>query len=174
MLKEMFSKTEIQVAIIAAIATIITVIGSIYISNKTNNTQVELQRIEAVREMKRTYYNDLTEAFTKKLMYTNMPDSIEKVEAEMKFLEEASRLPLYASQEMVEFIETMKDPKTAKDTKLKEYYIIMRRDLCSNEFNEFNELADLSITVPQRVVVTDSLGNKYIQGCENEGSQIKN
>ncbi|MBR5521325.1 MAG: hypothetical protein IKU54_04940 [Oscillospiraceae bacterium] len=39
--------------------------------------------------MKRTYYNYLTELLTKKLMYTNRPNSIEKVKAEMKFLEVA-------------------------------------------------------------------------------------
>lgn len=170
MLKEMFAKTEIQVAIIAALATIFTIIASIWVSNSTNNAQVELQRIEAVREMKRAYYNALTEAFTKKLMYINMPDSIEKVEAEMQFLEESSRVPLYASQEMVEFIENMKDPEKAKETKLKEYYIIMRKDLCSNEFKEFKDLADISITVPDKVIVTDSQGNKSIQERKNENS----
>ncbi len=164
MLKDMFKKTEIQVALIAAFATIFTIVGSIWTSNLTNNNQLELQRIDEIREMKRTYYNDLTEAYTLKLMYNDMPDSIEKTEAQMKFLKEASRLPLYASQEMVEFIENMKNPIIAKNTNVKEFYIIMRKDLCSNEFKAFENLNDMSITISNNVIITDSQGNKKIQG----------
>lgn len=163
MLKNMFAKTEIQVAIITVIGVFLTVIGSIVVVNLTNNGQIELQRIEDVREMKRTYYNQLTESFTKKLMYIGKPDSIEKVEAEMRFLEEANRLPLYASQEMVEFIEQMKNPEIARNTSTKEFYIIMRKDLCSNNFDEFNNLNEIGIGIPDKVIITNSQGEKNIQ-----------
>lgn len=113
--------------------------------------------------MKRTYYNQLTESFTKKLMYIGKPDSIEKVEAEMRFLEEANRLPLYASQEMVEFIEQMKNPEIARNTSTKEFYIIMRKDLCSNNFDEFNNLNEIGIGIPDKVIITNSQGEKNIQ-----------
>lgn len=163
MIKDIFLKTQIQVAIITITGVIITVVGSIVATNLTNNGQIEQQRIEVVREMKRTYYNQLIEAYTKKLMYVNQPDSIEKVEAEMQFLEEASRLPLYASEEMVKFIEDMKKPDIAEKTTTVKFYKIIRNDLCSNAFEKFNDLNEISIIIPDKVIITDQDGNKKIQ-----------
>ena len=163
MIKEMFKKTEIQVALISVIGIVIAIIGSIIATNITNNGQLEQQRIEAVREMKRTYYNQLTEAYIEKLMYIDKPDSIEKINSEKKFLVEASRLPLYASQEMIEFIERMKNPNIAAKTSVTEFYKIMRKDLCSNDFENFKDLSNISISIPNKVVITDSEGNKIIQ-----------
>ncbi len=162
MIIELLNKTEIQVALIAAVTTICTVIGSIYAVNSTNSSQLELKRIDSIRDMKRTYYNALAKSFALKLMYNDVPDSIEKVEAEMNFLKEANRLPLYASQEMIEFIEKMKDPKLAANTKISDFYIIMRNDLYSTDFKPFDSQFELSITMPHAVIITDPQGNKQI------------
>lgn len=166
MLKMMMQKTEIQVAIIMVIGVFVTVVGSIKATNLINNGQLEQQRVEAVREMKMKYYNQLTETFAEKLMYTNLPDSIEKVEAEIRFLKEANRVPLYASQEMVQFIENMKNPEIAKSTKTSEYYKIMRKDLSSSDFEDFKNSMSMSISIPNKVIVTGSTGDKEIQECK--------
>lgn len=154
---------EIIIAIIAAVATIITVIGSIIATALTNNSQQEQQRIEAVRNMKRTYYNAFIEAYTKKLQFFTKPESPEKIEAEMRFMLEVNRLPLYASQEMVEFISAMHDEATAKNTSTSDFFVIMRRDLCSNDFQQFDNLSETPISLSSKVVVLDSKGKKSIQ-----------
>lgn len=163
MLKEMLSNTEIQVAIIAVVGVIFTIIGSIIATNLTNNSQLEQQRIDSIREMKRTYYNQLTEAYTEKLMYINKPDSIEKIEAEIRFLKESNRVPLFASQEMVEFMEKIKNPEIAKKTSTGEFYLIMRKDLASSDFKNFDAPIELSISIPNKVIVTNEKGIKKLQ-----------
>ena len=119
-------KMEIIVALIAAGATVLTIIGSIVAVKVTSNSQIKEQKIAADREMKRKYYNAFIEAFTKKLFYINKPDCMEKIEAEMTFVLEANRLPLYASEEMIQFIERIKNPQIAKETKMEELLVILR------------------------------------------------
>ena len=154
---------EIIIAIIAAVATVTTVIGSIIATALTNNSQQEQQRIEAVRDMKRTYYNSFIEAYTRKLQFVAKPDSPEKIEAEMQFMLEVNRLPLYASQEMVEFISAMHDETTAKNTSTSDFFVIMRRDLCSNNFQPFDNLKETPISLSNKVVIVDPKGKKTIQ-----------
>lgn len=143
-------KTEIIVAIIAAIGVWATVVGSIRTTNTTNKAQLEAQRIEAVRNMKRTYYASFIDAYTKKMEYVFMPDCIEKAESNMRFVEEATRLPLYASQAVVELIERI---KTASPIDPKELFELIRADLCSNAFEPFDGLDSFIITLPDQVVV---------------------
>lgn len=158
-----WDKTKIAVAVITAVATVLTVVGSIAIAFMTNNAQIEQQRFEEAREVKRTYYNQFIEAYTNKLQFVDKPDSPEKVEAEMAFVLEVNRLPLYASQEMVEFVNSMWDHKTATLTSTNEFYDIMRRDLCSDEFFSFEGLEEFPMAISSKVIITDSDGNKIIQ-----------
>ncbi len=81
----------------------------------------------------------------------------------MKFMEEANRVPLYASQEMVEFMEKIKDPKVAKDTSMTDFFIIMRADLCSDDFEDFSEIETVNMAISDIVVVKDSTGKQKIQ-----------
>lgn len=153
---------EIIVALIAAGATVLTIIGSIVAVKVTSNSQIKEQKIAADREMKRKYYNAFIEAFTKKLFYTNKPDCIEKIEADMAFVLEANRLPLYASEEMIQFIERIKNPKIAKETKMEEFLVILRKDLCENSFDNFLDIKGITLTMPNRVIYTDLNGRKNI------------
>ena len=58
-------ETEIIVAIIAASATVMTIIGSIIATKMTTNAQLREQQIASNREMKRNYYAKFIDAFTK-------------------------------------------------------------------------------------------------------------
>ena len=155
-------KMEIIVALIAAGATVLTIIGSIVAVKVTSNSQIKEQKIAADREMKRKYYNAFIEAFTKKLFYINKPDCMEKIEAEMTFVLEANRLPLYASEEMIQFIEKIKNPQIAKETKMEELLVILRKDLCENSFDNFSDIKEITLTMPNRVIYTDLNGRKNI------------
>ena len=155
-------KMEIIVALIAAGATVLTIIGSIVAVKVTSNSQIKEQKIAADREMKRKYYNAFIEAFTKKLFYINKPDCMEKIEAEMTFVLEANRLPLYASEEMIQFIERIKNPQIAKETKMEELLVILRKDLCENSFDNFSDIKEITLTMPNRVIYTDLNGRKNI------------
>ena len=123
---------------------------------------IKEQKIIADREMKRKYYNAFIEAFTKKLFYINKPDCMEKIEAEMTFVLEANRLPLYASEEMIQFIERIKNSTIAKETKMEEFLVILRKDLCENSFDNFSDIKEITLTMPNRVIYTDLNGRKNI------------
>ena len=155
-------KMEIIVALIAAGATVLTIIGSIVAVKVTSNSQIKEQKIAADREMKRKYYNAFIEAFTKKLFYINKPDCMEKIEAEMTFVLEANRLPLYASEEMIQFIERIKNSTIAKETKMEEFLVILRKDLCENSFDNFSDIKKITLVMPNRVIYTDLNGRKNI------------
>lgn len=155
-------KMEIIVALIAAGATVLTIIGSIVAVKVTSNSQIKEQKIAADREMKRKYYNAFIEAFTKKLFYINKPDCMEKIEAEMTFVLEANRLPLYASEEMIQFIERIKNSTIAKETKMEEFLVILRKDLCENSFDNFSDIKKIALVMPNRVIYTDLNGRKNI------------
>lgn len=153
-------KMEIIVALIAAGATVLTIIGSIVAVKVTSNSQIKEQKIIADREMKRKYYNAFIEAFTQKLFYINKPDCMEKIEAEMTFVLEANRLPLYASEEMIQFIERIKNSTIAKETKMEEFLVILRKDLCENSFDNFSDIKKITLVMPNRVIYTDLNGRK--------------
>jgi hypothetical protein len=155
-------KMEIIVALIAAGATVLTIIGSIVAVKVTSNSQIKEQKIIADREMKRKYYNAFIEAFTQKLFYINKPDCMEKIEAEMTFVLEANRLPLYASEEMIQFIERIKNSTIAKETKMEEFLVILRKDLCENSFDNFSDIKKITLVMPNRVIYTDLNGRKNI------------
>ena len=111
--------------------------------------------------MKRKYYNAFIEAFTQKLFYINKPDCMEKIEAEMTFVLEANRLPLYASEEMIQFIERIKNSTIAKETKMEEFLVILRKDLCENSFDNFSDIKKIALVMPNRVIFTDLKQRKY-------------
>ena len=82
--------------------------------------------------------------------------------AEMEFVLEANKLPMYASEEMLQFIEKMKNPKAAQDTPVGEFLKILRNDLCENDFNKLSNQTELSLTVPNRIICSDENGRKTI------------
>ena len=142
---------EIIVAIIAALATVVTVIGSILAVKLTSNMQIKEQRIIENRAMKRQYYTRFIDAFSKKLIYMNQPDCKEKTEAEHEFILEANKMTMYASEEMIQFIEAIKNPQIAKEKKMDEFLIILRKDLCDDSFRPFTKISGISLSMPSRV-----------------------
>lgn len=153
---------EIIVAIIAALATILTIVGSFFVTKMTSNSQLKEQQISADREMKRVYYTKFVDAFSRKLFYINKPDCTEKTEAEMDFALEANKLPMYAFEEMLLFIENIKDPQKALDTDITDFLMILRNDLCENTFTKLPSDVKISLTIPNNVICRDDTGNKKI------------
>ncbi len=149
-------------ALLAAATALLAIVSSVGICCYTNYMQLKLQKSIELQDMKRAYYNEFTEAYTKRLMYQHASGSIEKTEADMKFFIEVNRLPLYASEEMIKFINDMKDPEKAANTSTADYYSIMRKDLYSTNLEEYHELENIEITIPGKVVITDNEGNKVI------------
>ena len=49
---------------------------------------------------------------------------------------------------MIQFIEKIKNPQIAKETKMEEFLIILRRDLCENTFENFSDIKGISLVLP--------------------------
>ena len=113
-----------------------------------------------MRTIKLEYYHKFIEAFARKYNYISCPDSKEAVEANLNFILEINRLPLYASQEMVHLIESIRN--NGGQNQFSELYSVLRKDLSTDEFSAFNDL-NFSFTIPEKTIITDKDGNKIVQ-----------
>ena len=55
-----------------------------------------------------------------------------------------------------------KTGKIAKETKMEEFLVILRKDLCENSFDNFSDIKEITLTMPNRVIYTDLNGRKNI------------
>lgn len=129
---------EFIIALMVLIGTVMTIQGGL-----------EEQRVVANREMKQMYYNQFMEAYTNKMIADSSGTRNENIDVQFNL--EVNRLPLYASQEMIEHVEKLKNPKPGDDISAKRFYEIMRRDLCSEKFIKFKDLPEITFTIPSKV-----------------------
>lgn len=150
---------NIIIAIIGTVGVFATIIGSIIAVQLTNNFNEKQQRILDMRKIKLEYYHRFIEAFAKKYNYCACADSVEGVEANLNFILEVNRLPLYASQEMVDLIENIR--ANGGSSNFSELYTVLRKDLSTDEFLTFANL-NFSFTIPEKTVIADERGNKKV------------
>lgn len=139
--------SDITIALITAVGAIVTIIGSVYVNQKLSIENAKHQRALEIRRTKQDFYHKFTDSFMLRMTYYLNQNSIEFEEAEVSFCLERNRLPLYASQEIIEFI----DKVAAGDgftPDFKVYYEMVRRDLINEEFKDFDNLGKISITLP--------------------------
>lgn len=142
--------SNVTIALIAAIGTSVTVIGSVYVNQKLAFENANVQRRVDIRKLKQDYYHKFTEAFMLRIAYSVNGESPEFKIADTTFCVEKNRLPLYASQEIVEYVESVANGQNAgaQFTKLFE---LIRKDLTSEEFLNFEKLATISVTLPTEI-----------------------
>jgi hypothetical protein len=143
--KESFSET-IKISLIASLTAIISIIGSVFVNQHLSNENSKQQRAVEIRIIKQEYYHKFTESFLLKMTYLNQPDTQKYLEADRIFCLEKNRLPLYASQEIVELVESVARGANVNFTTL---FDLIRKDLCRNDFIEFSELKEISVTLPK-------------------------
>lgn len=148
----------IVIACIGAIGVFVTVLGSIITVQLANSSNKKQQRIMDMRKIKLEYYHKFIEAWVRKYNYFICPDCEEAVEANLNFILEVNRLPLYASQEMVSLIEEIRKNKNNVD--FSHLYEVLRKDLSSDGFTAFQNL-QFSFTIPDAVIGTKN-GRKEI------------
>lgn len=100
-----------------------------------------LDRKAKVLEIKQQYYHKFLEAFIEKMSYqnklTNSDQEIKKMfdKATEKFAIEVSRLPLYASADVIAFIENCKNSNDSNNSNdINDLYNLIRKDLTSSSF----------------------------------------
>jgi heme/copper-type cytochrome/quinol oxidase subunit 2 len=134
-------------SLITALTAIITVIGSIYVNQSLASENAKNQRSMEIRKMKQDYYHRFTESFMLRLAYLPNQNSNEFKDADKKFCIEKNRLPLYASQEIVEYVDEVASGKNLT-ANFKTLFELIREDLKNDDFRGFEELKDISVTLP--------------------------
>lgn len=158
---------NVAITLITSLGILLTIIGSITIVQMTSKSNLKEQRAMDIRKIKLKYYHKFMESYNNKLMYsselTKNNLSIQKKLAKLDeaFNLEVNRLPLYASQEVVEFIENAKDTTDNKDTTFGKMYELIRKDISNDEFNEFEKL-NISHSVPKFIVIKEENGNENL------------
>ena len=148
--------TAIIYSLITALTAIIAVIGSIYVNQLLSIENSKNQRAMEIRKVKQDYYHKFTESFLLRMAYLPNQNSKEFKDADKAFCLERNRLPLYASQEIVEYVEEVATGKNQR-ADFKTLYEMIRRDLKNDSFSDFNNLKQLSVTLPAE---TTRFGNK--------------
>ena len=136
----------IIIALIGALTAFATVFSSIYL----NTQNAKQQRAVEVRKMKQEFYHKLNEAMLLKLTFLNNQGSKEFFEADLNLCKEKNRLPLYASQEVVEFFEQLAN-ENSPNSDFKTFFEMIRKDLINEDLEKFKDLHKLSFTFPAQV-----------------------
>lgn len=134
-------------SLITALTAIITVIGSIYVNQSISAESSRNQRLVEIRKMKQDYYHKFTESFMLRMTYIPNQNSTEFKEADKTFCIEKNRLPLYASQKIVEYVDEVASGKNLT-ADFKTLFELIRKDLNDDTFTDFDNLKNISVTLP--------------------------
>ena len=138
---------KIIISLIGSLTAIITVIGSIYVNKLLSNENSKQQRALEIRKTKQAYYHEFTESFLLRMAYLPNQKSKEFKDADKTFCIEKNRLPLYASQELIEYVDEVASGKSLT-ADFKTLFELIRKDLLNDELKEFDNLISLSVTLP--------------------------
>jgi len=108
----------------------------------------KLQRNAEAIKIKQDYYHTFLEALSIKFSHLNSVVTEEAILANQKFCIEINRLPLYASQEVVEFVNNFAGGGNAPD--FKDLYTLIRKDLCSDTYDSFQSLSQIHFQIPNK------------------------
>lgn len=144
---------ELKIALICAMATMLTILGSVKTAQYTNDANAKQQRAADVRKIKQGYYNSFLEALSVKYAQMGMTgkplagNDSEFRNANEKFCIEVNRLPLYASQEVVELVNKVASGQVA-NPEFSKFFELIREDLCTDVYEPFKNLPTIHIQFP--------------------------
>lgn len=140
---------NVVVALVGAIAATITIVGSFTVALLTSAATAKQQRNAESRKIKQEYYNVFLESMSKKLSYTNNQTSDDAIKVNQEFCTEVNRLPLYASQRVVEHVANLASGgPDNRDFSL--LYSLIREDLCNDNYEKFKKLSGFPFQIPNR------------------------
>lgn len=134
---------NVIIAIIGSVAAVITIFSSIMVAKLTNNANEKQQRDMEARKIKQEKYNVFLELFAKVVFYKNRPNDLhENHKLLLEYAVEFARLPLYASEQVVElFQENIGKEKDIITDLLK----LIRIDLCDSTYREFKTISNIQL-----------------------------
>jgi hypothetical protein len=157
--KEAISE-NITIALIAALSTIITITGSIFTNRFLTNEQLRKEKEMEFLKIKREFYHEYLGYFLIGMAYHNagLMWTNEAKENEKNLLLLKMRLPLYSSQEIVEYFEKSYTGQAG----FSELFTLIRKDLMNSNLSKFDDLAKISIHLPN-IVIDSSIQSQLDQ-----------
>jgi len=138
----------IAAALIAAAAGSISIVASVALAAHSAAESAKQKRQQEAREVRRQYFHQFLEVMSRKFALDRTgQDSVERQEATSQFCIEVNRLPLYASQNLVEMISRVASGKDPHPD-FSKLYSAIRTDLCDDSFEPFENLAEFNFQVP--------------------------
>jgi hypothetical protein len=138
----------VAAALIAAAAGSISIVASVALAAHSAAESAKQKRQQEAREVRRQYFHQFLEVMSRKFALDRAgQDSVERQQATSEFCIEVNRLPLYASQNLVEMISRVasgNDP----NPDFSKLYSAIRKDLCDDSFEPFENLAEFHFQVP--------------------------
>lgn len=138
----------ITAALIAAAAGSVSIVASVALAAHSAAESAKQRRQQEAREVRRRYFHQFLEVMSRKFALDRTDkDSTERQEATSQFCIEVNRLPLYASQNLVEMISRVasgEDP----NPDFSKLYSAIREDLCDDSFEPFENLMEFNFQVP--------------------------
>lgn len=105
------------------------IVVSAYLTINSYKKNSIIKNEEEIRKMKQDYYNSFIEIVTERM------NDIANTNLHKKFLIECNRLNLYASKEVIEFINAY---GYTKEMSTEELFKLIRKDIFNNELEEIN------------------------------------
>ncbi|MEM9831875.1 MAG: hypothetical protein AAF944_14635 [Bacteroidota bacterium] len=162
---------KIIIALIAALSTIFTITGSILTNRLLTNEQIrkEKEKEKEFLKIKREFYHEFSEPFLMSFAYKNsgLLWTKEAIENKNKFLINKMRLPLYASQDVIEFFEGIN--KGQSD--FSELFTLIREDILDSDLKEFKNLEKVTVHLP--AIQIDSSLQSQIDKVKSDYGQFK-
>ncbi|MCG5496593.1 hypothetical protein [Ectothiorhodospira variabilis] len=154
-LEQMTSKDSVSdnvvIALIGAITAATTIVGSVFIAQITASHEGRKQRQTEARNLKREFYNRFLEHFSRKLATQNSPAGYD-FEGNQKFCIEVNRLPLYASQAVVELVNHIASGRAVSpgEADFNKLFSAIREDLCDDDYKGFRDLKTIHFQIPNK------------------------
>ncbi|ODY19609.1 hypothetical protein BBM18_18405 [Vibrio parahaemolyticus] len=131
-----------SVFLIGSAIALATLIGNQWISKSSKDSELKIERELRYREQKQAYYNKFIEALTLKYNKPNDPQVMND------FLVEVNRLPLYASGEVIELVNSVDANESEHiEQQYSSLYLKIRDDINNGEFEKLDKLENVSLRV---------------------------
>ncbi|MCW8828288.1 MAG: hypothetical protein OQK94_04450 [Gammaproteobacteria bacterium] len=142
---------NVVIALIGAITAAITIVGSVFIAQLTSSNEGRKQRQIEARNLKREFYNRFLEQFSRRMAAGNSPAGYD-FEENQKFCIEVNRLPLYASQSVVELVNHIASGKgvATGEADFNRLFSVIREDLCDDDYSGFKDLKTIHFQIPNK------------------------
>jgi hypothetical protein len=123
--------------------------NDVLVSELAHLSNAKLQRNIEARKIKQEYYHMFLEAVSIRFSHLKKMGTEDAILANKRFCIEVNRLPLYASQDIVELVSDFAGGGKAPE--FTDLYELIREDLCSDTYDSFDNLSKFYFQIHDKI-----------------------